>query len=177
MSDKKDAVNIGVTLSGQLITAALAMIAVIGTFATFIIDKRNVGFGYYLVSGGAFLSFVVSIYFGGKGIDKARKDGFTGNWNLDNTRAFFNNQSFTAFLGIALFAISVFLGKEKADDLKDNVQKQTQVIAVLHKSDSLTKIKVTTLQTKLDSLIICCRQKETQQHLNKYPKSKDQAHK
>ncbi|MDB4926596.1 hypothetical protein [Mucilaginibacter sp.] len=152
MSDKKDAVNIGVTLSGQLITAALAMIAVVGTFAAFIIDKRNVGLGYYLIAGGSFLSFVVSIIFGGKGINQARKDGFTGNWNLSNTKKSFNKQSIAAFFGIVLFAISVFFGKEKADDLKNNFEKQNQVITKLRRSDSLTKIKVAMLEIKLDSL-------------------------
>ena len=90
MENKKDAVNIGVTLSTQLISASLTMIAVLGAFATFIIDKREVGFLFYVLIGISFLSFIASIFIGGKGIDKARKSGFDGKWNLDDTKQPFN---------------------------------------------------------------------------------------
>jgi amino acid transporter len=150
--DKKDAVNIGVTLSSQLITAALAMIAVIGTFGTFIIDKRDVSIGYYLIVSGAFLCFVFSIFFGGKGIDKARKDGFNSNWNLTNTKSYFNLQSITCFIGIVLFAISVFSGKQKADDVKNSLTIQAVLIEKLMKEDSLTKVSLMKLSKSFDSL-------------------------
>lgn len=152
MSDKKDAVNIGVTLSTQLIAASLAMIAVVGTFAAFVIDKRNVGWGYYLIAGGAFFSFVISIFLGGKGIDKARKDGFASNWNLANTKSYFNRQALFCLLGIVLFTFSVFFGKEKDDGLKNKVDTLEKQLLQLHLSDSLNKIKILDLEIKVDSL-------------------------
>ncbi|WP_431244669.1 hypothetical protein ACQ9BO_10585 [Flavobacterium sp. P21] len=54
MSDKKDAVNIGITLSTQLIAVALAMIAVLATFVAYTIDKKEVGGLYFCTIGCAF---------------------------------------------------------------------------------------------------------------------------
>ncbi len=56
------------TISTQIISASLTMITVIGAFALFIIEKREIGFWYYLTTGLAFLSFVISIFLGGKGL-------------------------------------------------------------------------------------------------------------
>lgn len=150
--DKKDAVNIGVTLSGQLITAALAMIAVIGTFGTFIADKRDIGYFYYLIVVGAFLSFVTSIYYGGKGINQARNDGFGSNWNLTETKTYFNKQAIGCFIGIFLFIVSVFSDKQKPDDLKTDLSRLTEMVTRVRMSDSITKSKVAILEKKVDSL-------------------------
>lgn len=150
--DQKDAVNIGITLSSQLITAALAMIAIIGTFGTFIIDKRDVNVGYYLIVGGAFICFVASIFYGGKGIDKARKDGFSGNWTLISTKSYFNIQALTCMLGVVLFAISVFCGKQKSDEIKDALTIQSKKIEKLMKDDSLAKSEINKLSKSFDSL-------------------------
>jgi len=137
MSDKKDAVNIGVTLSTQIITASLTMIAVIGAFAAFVIDKRDVGLTYYLITGGAFFCFIISIVLGGKGIDKARKSGFAGTWTIDETKDFFNRQSIIALLGVILFSISIFVGKEKPDELKSKIDNQEKTINELTSKDEL----------------------------------------
>jgi hypothetical protein len=50
--DQRAAVGISVTLSGQLSAAALAMIAVVGAFTTFLVDKRVTGatFGWLIYS-------------------------------------------------------------------------------------------------------------------------------
>lgn len=128
MSDKKDSVNIGVTLSYQIITASLTMIAVIGAFAAFVIDKRDVGFTYYLITGGAYFCFIISIVLGGKGIDKVRKSGFVGTWTIDETKDLFNSQSIIALIGVFLFSISIFAGKEKHDELKSKINNQEKKI-------------------------------------------------
>ncbi|RZA01241.1 MAG: hypothetical protein EOP47_11405 [Sphingobacteriaceae bacterium] len=150
--DKKDAVTIGVTLSSQLITAALAMIAVIGTFSVFIIDKREVGLCYTIIIGIAFISFIVSIICGGRGINKVREDGFTSNWNLKNSKKHYNRQAILCLVGIIFFIISVFLGKEKSDISKQNLLKETETIKQLRISDSVTKKKIRLLELKIDSL-------------------------
>jgi len=131
MSDKKDAVTIGVTLSTQIIAASLTMIAVIGAFATFIIDKREVGIFYYIIIGLAFILFVISIFLGGKGIDKARKGGFDGNWSLTETKQLFSWQSLTALLGVVLFSLSVFIGTEKTEELKKQINNQSNAIKIV----------------------------------------------
>lgn len=152
MSDKKDAVSIGVTLSTQIIAASLAMIAVVGAFTSFTIDKKNVGLSYYIITGLAFLSFVISIFCGGKGIDKARKDGFVGNWNLSSTKGNFNLQSLAAFAGIIFFIISMFLGEDKSDETEQRIHKQEKAINRLELSDSLNRLELKKLTFKGDSL-------------------------
>lgn len=122
--DKKEAVNIGVTLSTQIIAASLTMVAVVGGFVTFTIDKREVGVAYFTLVGLAFFSFVYSIILGGKGINIAREDGFSGNWNLRNTKTKFNRQAIFALLGIIFFSITVFIGTEKSDGLEKKVDEQ-----------------------------------------------------
>lgn len=144
MTDQKDAVNIGVTLSTQIIASSLTMIVVNGAFATFIIDKRDIGLLYYVFIGGAFIAFIISIIFGGKGIDIARKSGFNGSWTLSETKKSFNWQAITAFTGLILFSISVFIGQEKSDDsmekiysLNASVLELRQDIIDLNKRDSV----------------------------------------
>ena len=159
-NDKRDAVNIGVTLSTQLVAASLAMIAVVGAFAAFILDKREVGVGYWLVVGGAFLGFVVSIVCGGKGIDIARKEGYKGCWDITKTKSAFGWQANFAFLGIIFFIWSVFMGKPKIDDLKTGELSLEKRITVSEVQDSLLRqtvqqqtIKIEQLQSNLDSLV------------------------
>lgn len=113
--DKKDAVLIGTSLSNQLITVALAMLAIIGGVHTYIIDKREVNWIYYTLIFLSFLLFIMSIYIGGKGINIIREDGFEGNWNLKSTHKYFNKQAIFCFIGLFIFMGSTFAGKEKVD--------------------------------------------------------------
>ena len=153
MDDKKDAVNIGVTLSSQIIAASLTMIAIIGAFTAFVIDKRDVGIGYYFLTGGAFSCSILSIILGGKGIDKARKSGFNGNWSIADTKSFFNWQSLVALLGVVLFAISVFIGDEKKDRFIPKIEKQEKLIIKLEKSRDEDLTKINNLQFELNNLV------------------------
>ena len=158
--DKKVAVNIGVSLSGQLITAALAMIAVIGAFATFSLDKREIGPSYYIIIGIAFLSFVISIFCGGKGIDKARVNGHQGIWEIKDTKDYFNWQGICCFLGIFFLAISIFIGKDKKDETTTKINNLSEEYKSLKSTDSLMQIEIQKLKennlilkSKIDSLI------------------------
>ncbi len=152
MSDKKDAVNIGVTLSTQIITASLTMIAVIGAFMTFVMDKRYVGITYFLIIGGAFLCFIASIILGGRGIDKARKYGFDGTWTIDRTKSLFNKQSIFALIGIILFSISIFIGKNKPDELKSKIENQEKVIIELQNNDDIKTKEIQQLKDEINVL-------------------------
>jgi hypothetical protein len=160
VENKIAAVNIGVNLSNQIITAALAMIAVLGAFTTYAIEKREVGFGFYLLIGMSFASFVISIFKGGKGIDKARKCGADGNWEPNNTESHFNWQGILCFVGIILFCVSVFIGNEKKDDLTNKVSELTAAVVKLKISDSLNNRKYSQLLSdfifqkhQIDSLV------------------------
>lgn len=153
MSDsKKDAVNIGVTLSTQLISASLTMIAVLGAFATFIIDKRDIGFLYYSLIGASFLSFVASIFIGSKGIDKARKDGFDDKWNLTETKSAFNFQALFCALGLLFFISSIFIGKEKDNNELDRITKTEKEIYSIKLIDSLRQGEVNKLKDEIKLL-------------------------
>ncbi|NMC99085.1 MAG: hypothetical protein GYA62_05130 [Bacteroidales bacterium] len=101
------------TISTQVISASLTMITVIGAFAVFIIEKREIGFWYYLTAGLAFFCFVISIFLGGKGL--------SGKGANKTPNPYFNWQAITALIGIILFCVSVFLGKEKPDELEKKV--------------------------------------------------------
>ncbi len=152
MENKKDAVNIGVTLSTQLISASLTMIAVLGAFVTFIIDKRDVGLSFYILIGISFFAFIVSVVCGGKGIDKARKSGFDGNWNLDDTKKSFNLQALLCVLGLLFFILSIFLGKEKTDTQLDRLSKTEKDIYSIQIIDSLRQVEVTKLKEEIKQI-------------------------
>ena len=119
-SDKKDAVKIGITLSTQIITASLSMIAIIGAFITFVLNKKEVGSYYFACIGISFFFFVLSIFFGGKGIDKARKKGYEGIWDIEQTKNIFNYQAIAALLGIIFFLVSVLLSVKQSINIAQN---------------------------------------------------------
>jgi hypothetical protein len=153
MSDQKDAVNIGITLSSQIITASLTMIAVMGAFAVFVIDKRNVGPLYYSITGFAFISFIGSVFAAGKAINKARNEGFAGRWNIVDTKFLFNMQAALALLGIIMFSTSIFIGKEKADDYQLQIQKLKSEILLIKKLDSMNFHKMNIHSMYIESRI------------------------
>jgi hypothetical protein len=98
-----------VTLSGQLMTASLAMIAVEGAFTTFALDKRVTPSWFPFIVGAAVLLFVFSIVAGGAGISALSKAGHEGDWNLDRGKADFRRQTVSCLLGLVFFFLSLFL--------------------------------------------------------------------
>jgi hypothetical protein len=152
MESKKDAVNIGVTLSTQLISSSLTMIAVLGAFATFIIDKRDVGLNFYILIGISFFAFIISIVSGGNGIDKARKSGFNGDWNLNDTKKSFNLQALLCGLGLLFFILSIFIGKEKTDTQLDRLSKTEKNIYTFQLTDSLRQVELMELKEEIKQL-------------------------
>lgn len=149
---KKEAVKIGVTLSSQLISASLTMIAVLCAFATFIIDTRKVGLLFYIIIVVSFLAFVLSIIYGGKGIDKARKSGYANNWNLDDTKNSFNCQAVLCGFGLLFFILSIFIGKEKSDTQLDRIFKTEKDIYAIQVIDSLRQVEVKQLKAEIELL-------------------------
>lgn len=132
------------TISTQIISASLTMITVIGAFALFIIEKREIGFWYYLTTGLAFLSFVISIFLGGKGL--------SGKGINKTPNPYFNWQAITIFIGIILFFVSVFLGKEKPDDLEKKVNEQDKIIIELMTKDEFRAKEIQRLSNDIHKL-------------------------
>lgn len=133
------------TISTQIISASLTMITVIGAFAVFIIEKREIGFLYYTIAGLAFLFFVVSIFLGGKGLSGKGVD--------KKPNPYFNWQAITALLGIILFCISVFLGKEKPDELEIRISEQEKEIIELKIKNDYGEKEIQRLNDRLQELI------------------------
>lgn len=118
--DQKQAVSIVITLGGQLMAAALAMIALQGAFLTFALDKKECGFWFWLFVGTGFLVFVLSIIIGGKGITKLYKTGAKGNWKHEEGDREFRWQTGLCCIGLALFILAVLVThKDKPSDLSE----------------------------------------------------------
>lgn len=132
------------TISTQIISASLTMITVISAFAAFIIEKREIGCWYYLTAGLAFFSYVISIFLGGKGL--------SGKGANKTPNPYYNWQAITAFVGIILFCVSVFLGKEKPDDLEKKVSEQEKIIIELKTKDEFRAKEIQQLSDDLNKL-------------------------
>jgi uncharacterized coiled-coil protein SlyX len=132
------------TISTQVISASLTMITVIGAFAVFIIEKREIGFWYYLTAGLAFFCFVISIFLGGKGL--------SGKGANKTPNPYFNWQAITALIGIILFCVSVFLGKEKPDELEKKVNEQDKIIIELRTKDEFRAKEIQRLSDDINKL-------------------------
>jgi len=117
MSDKRDAAQLSVGLSGQLINAALTMIALSGAFLTFILDKKSPSWGFYTAYILSFLFFAGSVYFGGRGTDFVKRNGETGQWmtSKQGDPDWFNLQAISLLIAVILLAILPFLGKTKTE--------------------------------------------------------------
>jgi hypothetical protein len=157
--DKKEAVNIGVTLSSQLIAASLSMLAIIAALFVFIVDKRDVSFFFYLLIILSFISFISSVFLGGKGIDTARKKGFDGSWELKCSKDKFNFQAILCLLGVLFFVFSIFCSKAKPDDALLYLKKIDSIILqknrheiLLEKENDSLKLEINKINNKLDKL-------------------------
>lgn len=139
--DQRTAANMTVTLSTQLMAASLAVIAVEGAIYTFVNDKRITGGAFTASVLFCFLFFMLSIYAGGKGVNKVRKAVFKGNWTIDKVKNPFALQAFFGVLGLLCLFMSLTLtGKPKEEStqqeltsLKVTVEKQQQAVDSLKK--------------------------------------------
>lgn len=119
MENKRFALDIGVTLSSQIINACLSMLAIIGATFIFVIDKRETSIIFYILISLGFLSFIYSIIIGGKGIDIIRKKSFTNVLELDSSKTYFNQQAIFCLLGLFLCLISLFFTDKNVNENKD----------------------------------------------------------
>lgn len=130
--DIRAAVNITTNLSGQLIAAALAMLAIEGGVVSFVYGQRETEqcFIYLIVL--AAVAFVSSIYLAGKGITKLRDSGLNGSWNIQEGKYYFNSQAILCLVGLCCFFISAFLiGKTKDNEMDKKIASLDSSIAKL----------------------------------------------
>jgi hypothetical protein len=125
-------------IAPQIMSASLTMITVVAAFTAFIVDKREVNCWFYIVTGASFLALVVSIFLGGKGL--------SSNTTLDKANRWHNWQAISAILGIVLFCGSIFIGKDKSDDLEKKMEDYASQIIQL-KTEVETKEKEMQLLT------------------------------
>lgn len=131
-------------ISTQLITASLTMITVVSVFAVFVIDKREVGILYYVITGFSFFSFVLSIICGGIGLSSENAES--------HYNKYFNYQTRTALLGIVLFCLSIFLGNDKENATEQTLKNQEKTIIELQLKDGLQSKEIDDLKSNIERL-------------------------
>ncbi len=99
------AVDISVTLSTQIITASLVLLTILGAFVAFVLAEREPSEWFRLCSVAAGLSIVASMWVAGIAISKASNAAWSGKFDLESARYFFNLQTLLALIGILFFSI------------------------------------------------------------------------
>lgn len=151
MENQRFAIEIGVNLSSNLINACLTMLALIGALFVFVLENREPTFLFYVSTLLSFISFVLSIIFGGKAIDIIRKKCFKNKLKLRYSKDKFNWQAIFCIIGIMLCVISILFTKER---VKENMEEEAFKKAILNfekmEKKRLKEIKI--LHVRLDSL-------------------------
>ncbi|MEY2490448.1 MAG: hypothetical protein QOC70_2390 [Verrucomicrobiota bacterium] len=134
VEDQRAAVGFSITLSGQLIAAAMATLAVGCAYVSYALGARVVPFYFFLVMGAAGLLIFASIVKGGKGITKARNAGFNANWDLNEGKKEFNSQAISLAGALILIAVGFFLsGPNKEPRTEQKLESLCQQTEMLRK--------------------------------------------
>lgn len=133
LEDFRIAVGFSVTLSGQLVQAAVTLLTVQGAYVAYVLTSRETKPPFELFAILAFLVFILSIYFSGKGVTAARNAGFAGKWSLDAGKSYFNAQASLLVVGVALLAAMIFFsGSSKDSDMARKLAEISQANALLN---------------------------------------------
>jgi hypothetical protein len=111
--DRRAASSLVTTLSGYLMTAALAVLGAQAVIATFVIDKREHLTSFYVVGGFGTAALIGSIIVGGAGVGEIIGAGARGDWKIKTRGSKFNLQAYLALIGTILVIASAFLGDSK----------------------------------------------------------------
>lgn len=130
------------SLSSQLISSALAMLALEGAFFTFIATQKQLNFCFYsLLTLSAFF-FILSIFFGGKGINKLRGDIFYEKVNKQSGSPWFNLQAIISLFALFLFGISFLFSlslPQASSDIQATIENlQIDVVDIKSKIEKIT---------------------------------------
>lgn len=108
--DKRKSVKIGVVNSAIITLSSLTMMIIIAISTVFAALHYNPDYSCYFLL--ALLSFVcccVSIFFGCRGINRIRVNGYDGVWNIHSTRTVFDWQILLALYGATFFVINIII--------------------------------------------------------------------
>lgn len=118
--NKRASATVLATLASQLITAGMAVLAVVGAFVTFTLDKRNAKTGFFICTGSAALLIFFSIFFGALGLDKLQAYLFSDNWTSTTSGQLWEFRLQTMCLGLAILVLPfsfAFFGSTKEDQI------------------------------------------------------------
>lgn len=147
--DQRAAANISVILSGQLMAAALAMLAVEGAVLSFVYSYRITGYFFFTFIVLAAIFFICSIGVAGKGITDLRDKGYEGNWEPKLTKNHFDRQAKLCILGLSCFFLSAFfIGQPKEVELKGDIMLLKQEIQELKNEIEITKKNISALSDR-----------------------------
>ena len=166
MENQRLAVNTGVTLSGNLISACLSMIAIIGAIFLFVVEKREVGWLFYLSISLSFSMFIFSIILGGKGIDIVRKKAHQDLLDLDFSKSKFNLQAIFCILGIFFCILSYVFTSEKVEKNEEIKTLNENILKIIQLKESEKK-ETKVLFEKVKALEIEINKLETEKKLEK----------
>lgn len=158
--DKRSAVSISIGLSGQLITAALAMLTVEGAYVSYVLDKRIPASLFEIVSALSVICFILSVFLAGKAITAARNEGFSGNWSLEAGKNQFNFQALLNAVGLLLFLGAVMLSgsskseKDYSAEIASGVESFEKILRASENSNTELQAKLLTLEAEINSLKI-----------------------
>jgi hypothetical protein len=104
--NKRAAIAFSVSLSGQLIAASMATLAVEGAYVWYALGARVTLPGFELFAVLTAASIAISVFAAGKGITAARDAGFADSWDLEAGKAQFNIQTVALLLALTFLAIT-----------------------------------------------------------------------
>jgi len=140
--NEKAAVGFAINLSGQIIMAALAMLAIQFAYVAFALGNRTVGTVFYITSSLSVISYILSIFLAGRGIATSYSKGAKGDWKITHGDSLFNFQALLCLLGICFFFISIFCSykpaqsvvQEKVVSIEKQISELKKNISTLNKN-------------------------------------------
>jgi hypothetical protein len=148
--DKRTAVNITTNLSGRLITAALAMLAIEAGIISFVYVQGETGVWFVPLIIIAAAAFVISIFLARKGITKLRDSGLGGTWDIAEGDNYFNWQAISCLVGLCCFFASAFtIGTEKGRGLENRVASLISSVTRLENQMEKNEKVVTSIMTDM----------------------------
>ncbi len=160
--DRKAVADLRSERALYLITAALAVIAGQATVLTFILGARTDVLAFYFLLGVAFLSAVISITAGLRGIRAVTRAGGAGNWAGTIGRKAFNLQGGFLTLAFVVTAASPILayatGSDRTSPLETAVSKEAIAVnAIASNYNALVKHDFHTQQAEIAKLSAASR--------------------
>jgi hypothetical protein len=132
VEDQRAAVGFSITLSGQLIAAATATLAVECAYVSFALGAHDVPYYFFVFAVSGAILIILSIISGGRGITIARNAGFAANWDLNKGKGEFNVQALCLAGALVLLGVGFFLvgplKRPHVEQKLDTLCKETELV-------------------------------------------------